>query len=491
MILMLAACVDPKPADPDPRGPAPDPADATGVIVLAGGGSEAESGDAAGWSARLYGRLLDGGDVTGDGLVTVIVLSTEEETTWLPEYFVWLGADEARNLRVASRADADRGETAAELDLADAVFVKGGDQGLYYDLWDDSGVEDGLVALRARGGGVGGTSAGAMSMAGWALAGGMDLISRDVLEDAHTPFLDDASDGGSGIHGDFLGFVPDAVIDTHVTERARIGRLAGTMAKVIEDEALPSVLGIGLEQRTGLVVRDGVAEVVGVGAVVFLRPTGGGHLVRAPGRPLVFTDLVLDRLTDGWAFDLARSEVVPGPDAQPVTVDAPSAPPAGWAVYGDLVEDAERFETVAARDPEPYALRDGSKPPLLEGAVGFTDAHYEDWRAVVEETAFRALYDRGGHTAVMIGYGGSCSAEDGVIACEDNPYVDDEPSLSALFVATRSAEWRGLSPEPSTYDVGAGSLRAAAISGARLSILGESARNGLYWNGAEATVEAR
>jgi hypothetical protein len=68
-----------------------------GVLALAGGGSEAEVGEAEAWSAQLYGGLLGAGDVTGDGLARVAILSASEETEWLPEYFEWLGADEAIN----------------------------------------------------------------------------------------------------------------------------------------------------------------------------------------------------------------------------------------------------------------------------------------------------------------------------------------------------------------------------------------------------------
>ncbi len=308
--------------DTGPSGP--------GVIVLAGGGSEGDEGDEDAWSARLYGELLSVGDVTGDDLVRVAVVSAHEESSWLPEYFEWLGADEAFNVEIGSPLAASDEALDDTFAHVDAVFFKGGDQGAYYDLWNDSHFESVVRAVvDERGGAVGGTSAGAMSLSAYALAGGLDLISLDVLEDACTSWLDDDSDGGSGIHDDFLGFVPGVLVDTHFTQRGRLGRLAGAMARAVEDNDLGTLLGVGIEQETGLVIREARAEVVGVGAVSFLQPSTDGTLQRVCGRPLVYTDLRLDRLTDGWVFDLEAGRA-----------DESSAPESAEAVSWDVAPRA-------------------------------------------------------------------------------------------------------------------------------------------------------
>ncbi|HNC96024.1 MAG TPA: hypothetical protein PKW90_07860, partial [Myxococcota bacterium] len=157
MYALLMACTAAPGTPPKDSAPIPTPA---GPVVLAGGGSEGDNGDPDSWSARLYKSLLEGGDVTGDGKLRVAVLSVEEEDDWLPRYWEELGADEAFNLQVATRADASDPTLEAELADVDAAFLKGGDQGEYYDRWNDSELEAGLLALRERGGGLGGTSAG-------------------------------------------------------------------------------------------------------------------------------------------------------------------------------------------------------------------------------------------------------------------------------------------------------------------------------------------
>ena len=104
---------------------------------------------------------------------------------------------------------------------------------MYYDLWNDTEVERAARAPWTAGGAVGGTSAGAMSLSEAALAE-VDPISADVMADSHTPYLDD-TDGGSGVHADFIGLLSGALVDTHFTERGRLGRLLGALARDREE----------------------------------------------------------------------------------------------------------------------------------------------------------------------------------------------------------------------------------------------------------------
>src|SRR5262245_18316978 len=115
-----------------------------------------------------------------------------------------------------------------------------------------------------------------MSQSQYALAGGTDYVSYDVLEDACAEFLDDVSDGGSSIHADFLGLLPDTLVDTHFSVRGRLGRLACAMAKAIDEGASGGLLGIGIDEQTAIVVRGAEASVSGVGTVTFLRSGSEG-----------------------------------------------------------------------------------------------------------------------------------------------------------------------------------------------------------------------
>jgi cyanophycinase len=495
-LLAIVACArPPEPAptpgdEPDdgPEDTAPDaPADPRppGPVVLAGGGAEGDADDAAAWSSRLYPHLWDAGDVTGDGVVTVAILSTAAETDWLPNALVALGADAAFNLQVASRAAADDDALSTLFSDVDAVFLKGGDQGAYYDLWNDTVLDELLHEVHAvRGGGIGGTSAGAMSMAEFAFAGGQDLITTDVLEDARSALLDDR-DGGSGVHADFLGAVPGYVIDTHFTQRARLGRLAGILAQAADEHGAAVLGGLGCEEQTGVWIRDGRATVVGVGAVTLLRPDAAHPPLRDEGVPLTWTHLRLDRLTEGWSIDLATGAVdeeAPPDDAEATAWDGRgTTDDATWYADGDRPRHEERFAWVQARAP--WSERPGADTPVLADAIGAMDAFSTDRRAAAEEALFRGLHDHIGATGLFLGRGASAERLDDrpdVIALVDNPAVSDPPS-AALVVDTAAVRWRSLSPSPSIVDAGDGSLHAAGFVGARLHVLYTPA-SGLAWD---------
>ncbi|MBK8824783.1 MAG: hypothetical protein IPN58_19885 [Anaerolineales bacterium] len=189
---------------------------------MAGGGSEAEVGEAEAWSAQLYGGLLGAGDVSGDGLLRVAILSASEETEWLPEYFEWLGADEAFNWTLG---DEDAVDALLEaLSDVDGVFFKGGDQSVYYDLLAGGPFADELRRRHREGApGRGRHERQGDDLGRLGLGRGRDSTSEELLADGRSTLLTDL-DGSSGIKADALGLLPGGLVETHFTERGRLGR---------------------------------------------------------------------------------------------------------------------------------------------------------------------------------------------------------------------------------------------------------------------------
>ncbi len=453
-----------------------------GVAVVAGGGYEGDRGDTTAWSYELYRALLSAGDVDGDGRVTVAVLSSAEETNWLPSYFEWLGADEAFNLRVSTRAEADDPRVVGVLETADAVFIKGGDQGVYYDEWNDTLLETQLrVLVDVRGGGIGGTSAGAMSLAEYCFAPGKDLVSLDVLTDARTNYLND-SDGGSGVHTDFLGFLRNVLLDTHYTTRARLGRMLGILAKAVEENADAGILAVGIEERTGLVIQGTRARVIGVGSVDFIVQTPDTVVRRDARRPLFYTNLRLDRLTEGWVYDLAARQVdltsVPT-TAVPVGYEGDPAPRKGpLTIHGNDPADEDGFVHTVDVAPRPYATHDGgSRGDCLVESLGILDAQDEDRRGSVQESIFRALYDFPASSAFLVADSGQlrrgvCGAD--LVRFQANTQVA-YPEAATIVIDGKSMTYKDLSPRYSNLDTGSHTLRAAALVNLRVHVLAESA----------------
>lgn len=458
---------------------------APGVFVLAGGGAEGDDGDTSAWSFQLYRHLIENGDIDRDGVIRVLLVTDEfpddpERAQALPRYFASIGAAlsipvEAENLPLGSRERANSPEVAAALSRADAVFLKGGDQGIYYDLWNNTLFEETLRASVERcHTAVGGTSAGAMSLSGFSFSGSQDLTSEEALADAQSPLFDDLSEPGtSGIHTDFLNFLPGTLVDTHFTARGRFGRLLTLLAKASDDSGESDILAIGLEERTGLVVRGDIAEVVGTGEVSFLHETPDTERVRPSGRPPRYTNLRLDRLVHGWRYDLRALrplvEQAP-PGTEELGFTGPAAPQASaLTILGAQDAEREKFGAVASVFPDEYSLAPTTAAVFLPGTIGFTDAGSFDSRMDKQETLFRALFDQPALVGFLLFQGGALRREE--VTPSRVSFVASASEVGALVFDASRATHKGLSPFISNWSAEEGSLQAAAMIGLRAHAL--------------------
>lgn len=459
-------------------------AHAQGVLVLAGGGAEGDSGDTSSWSYQLYSQLVANGDADGDGTVRVAIIAESipnnpSDANWLPDYFQWMGTTlgltvVATNYEVASRSAANSSGTVGGVASADVVFIKGGDQGAYYDFYNDTLLETHIASVANRGGALGGTSAGAMSYAAHCFSGGKDMISDDVLTDSHSDYLDDASQPGtSGIHTDFLNYVSNVLIDTHFTQRGRMGRLAGLLAKATDDSGNNTILGIGLEQKTGVCITGNIAEVMGIGAVSFLKQSSQTQRVRTPGKPLFYTNLTLDRLTHGWQYDLSSRTALTGSAPSGTTslnVALPNRVNSGaLSISGATETDKEKFGHTGTYYPDDYSRVSGSASPYIKDGVGFTDSGNSSSRADKHETLFRLLHDAPEDLGFLV-YSGS--------TVERNAGSADVLTFSgnsgSLVISAEHATHTGISPYISSWASSGGSLKAAAFTSLRVHILSDS-----------------
>ena len=104
------------------------------------------------------------------------------------------------------------------------------------------------------------------------------------------------------------GLIRDAIVDQHLAERGRMGRLLGAFAQN------PRVLGIGIDEDTAIVVENGECfTVLGSGAVYIVDGAGTTYSSIAEERDAVpsIYDVKLHVLSDGDQFDLRSRR--PGP----------------------------------------------------------------------------------------------------------------------------------------------------------------------------------
>lgn len=159
----------------------------------------------------------------------------------------------ARNVRIPafSRSRPGVDERVANLvAAADAVFLGGGDQVKLVTALTGTRTVKAIRELYARGGVVCGTSAGAAAVTQLTMAGGEIDTEGNLVEQYIGP--------GLGL----LAY--DAIVDTHFSQRRRLQRLFLVVASNTR------LFGVGIDEDTALVVRDGIGEVVGAGGVTFV-----------------------------------------------------------------------------------------------------------------------------------------------------------------------------------------------------------------------------
>lgn len=273
---------DPADADVQPSGPG---------LILMGGGTDVDA--AFEWQKQY----VAGGDV--------VVLRASGADGYNDYLYSQIGGiDSVETLLVDTPALAQEPYVAWTIAHAEAVFIAGGDQAVYMTAWKDTPVEDALMQVYARGGVVGGTSAGLAVLGEFVYAAYNDSVIEDeALLDPYNMYMT--------MDRDFLALPPLAAVvtDSHFTARRRLCRLIGFVARIVEDSWSDVALGIGVDEQTALVVGpDNVGEVLGAANVHLLHSNGPPQLC-APDQPLAYADL-------DW-YVLGPGDTVPLPAGVP------------------------------------------------------------------------------------------------------------------------------------------------------------------------------
>lgn len=139
-------------------------------------------------------------------------------------------------------------------------------------------------------------------------------------------------------------------------------------------------------------------------------------------------------------------------------------------IDGGVYGDGNRFEWLPTYTPSDYALVAGTGTPFVKAAVGFTRGGSTSSRAAKQETLFRALYDSTSATGFAAFSVGTLSRT--VI---DPDVLAFGGTLASIVIDGKTCTYKGLSPSTSSYASIGGGLRAAALTGLRVHVIGESA----------------
>jgi cyanophycinase len=251
-----------------------------GTLIIVGGGEEPPS---------VIRAFLEASGGRG-GTVGVVTTATEDPQGALRE---WKGILEGAGLllvplNVRRREDSSSPEVLEAAKTCTGFWFTGGDQARVGDQVVGTPLH---VLIRARyeaGACIGGTSAGAAIMSKVMLTGDDRQGKNEWTELAP----------GAYVTREGMGFLPDGIIvDQHFIRRGRENRL---LSLVMEH---PDLLGLGIDESTALVVKDGKAAVFGQSSVMVFDPAemtvNGGS----------FRDLRIHLLRAGQSIDLASRKV--------------------------------------------------------------------------------------------------------------------------------------------------------------------------------------
>jgi cyanophycinase len=215
---------------------------ASGKLLLIGGGEDKE-GDCT--ILKEFVRLSKGAKAR----IVVMTVATDHPAESGAEYkkvFKRLGVDDVQAVDVSQREDAHAEKGLEAIKRATGIFFTGGDQLHITALLGATEMDKAMRRRCEKGAVLAGTSAGAAMMSN----------SMFIRGSSETNPRFGSVDLGPG-----MDFVKGVLIDTHFSQRGRIGRLMTAVAHYPQD------MGLGIDENTAILVDEDKFEVVGEGAV--------------------------------------------------------------------------------------------------------------------------------------------------------------------------------------------------------------------------------
>ncbi len=208
--------------------------------------------------------------------------------------FTSLGCKNVEVLDIRSKEDSETEHAITLIKNSNCVMFSGGNQSKITDKIGGTTIHNILVERYKNEEGfvIAGTSAGAMVMANEMIAGGSATES----------FIKGAVNMYKG-----LGLIPELVIDTHFIRRGRFGRQSEAVAK------FPNLLGIGLAEDTGMIIKNGNdCTVIGSGMVIVFDGrtlTHNNEKILEEGTPMTMANLTVHVLSNSDEYDIRNRKV--------------------------------------------------------------------------------------------------------------------------------------------------------------------------------------
>jgi cyanophycinase len=222
-----------------------------GKLFIIGGGSV---------TSAMIDKMILETKIDKEGYGVILPMSSEEPDSAILDFktlFSGRGCNNMYGLNFrkgeafsASRIDSIRN--------ARLVFMSGGDQSRFMDIIRGTDVKAAIHEVYAKGGLIGGYSAGAALMS-------RKMITGNELKYPDNPvvFNNIEPDNVEIIEG--VGMLDKVIIDQHFIKRKRLNRL---ITACIEN---PEQMCVGIDESTAILVESGTATVYGLNQVIVLK----------------------------------------------------------------------------------------------------------------------------------------------------------------------------------------------------------------------------
>ena len=263
-----------------------------GGALLAGGGTDSDA--AMRW-------LLAQGGARGANLYGDVVVLRTSGSNGYNSYLMNFGANSVTSIVITSVAGANSAYVRDAIAKAEVVFLAGGDQSTYVNLWSGTALQSAVNARIAAGYPIGGTSAGLAVMGEYAYSAlNTSSTSSVVLANPYDASVTFARS---------LFTVPllaNLITDSHFVTRDRIGRTVTFLARLQQDGWATSPRGIAVDEGSALgVTASGSSTVFGAGAGAYFFSIGT-PVTRTcqPMTALTFNPVITHHVPVGKQFNI-------------------------------------------------------------------------------------------------------------------------------------------------------------------------------------------
>ena len=267
---------------------APQSSQSTPGLVLMGGGSDVDA--AFQWMCQR---------AAGGDFLVIRTTGTDAYNPYIQQLCPQM--DSVETIIITTVTGANSAYVSNQIQNAEALWIAGGDQSTYVNLWRGTAVQAGVnFLLNTKQAPVGGTSAGLAVLSQFIYTGAIGSVtSSQALANPFHRYVTLDRD----LFQSALGV--NKLYDSHFVTRDRLGRSLVFLARIVNNGWAAQPRAIGIDEETALLVTaNGAATMVGVGAAYFLQAPGPAQVL-VDKTPLTYLNISVYKLPQSGTFNLS------------------------------------------------------------------------------------------------------------------------------------------------------------------------------------------